>query len=88
MTRPSTSPSPPPGITDASLIRAMEENGIGRPSTYAPTVSTILDREYVIKDGKYLQMTPLGDVVNGLMMRPLQGHRGREVHRPHGGGAG
>ena len=45
----------------------MEENGIGRPSTYAPTVSTILDREYVIKDGKYLKMTPLGDVVNGLM---------------------
>ena len=58
---------PPARFTDASLIRAMEENGIGRPSTYAPTVSTILDREYVIKDGKYLKMTPLGDVVNGLM---------------------
>ena len=58
---------PPPRYTDASLIRAMEENGIGRPSTYAPTVSTILDREYVIKDGKYLHTTPLGEVVNGLM---------------------
>ena len=58
---------PPPRYTDASLIRAMEENGIGRPSTYAPTVSTILDREYVIKDGKYLHATPLGEVVNGLM---------------------
>jgi len=58
---------PPPRYTDASLIRAMEENGIGRPSTYAPTVSTILDREYVIKDGKYLHSTPLGEVVNGLM---------------------
>ena len=58
---------PPPRYTDASLIRAMEENGIGRPSTYAPTVSTILDREYVIKDGKYLRTTPLGEVVNGLM---------------------
>ena len=45
----------------------MEENGIGRPSTYAPTVSTILDREYVVKDGKYLRATPLGEVVNGLM---------------------
>ena len=45
----------------------MEENGIGRPSTYAPTVSTILDREYVIKDGKYLRATPLGVTVNGLM---------------------
>ena len=58
---------PPPRYTDASLIRAMEENGIGRPSTYAPTVSTILDRAYVIKDGKYLHTTPLGEVVNGLM---------------------
>ena len=58
---------PPPRYTDASLIRAMEENGIGRPSTYAPTVSTILDREYVVKEGKYLRTTPLGDVVTGLM---------------------
>ena len=58
---------PPARYTDASLIRAMEENGIGRPSTYAPTVSTILDREYVIKEGKYLRSTPLGEVVNGLM---------------------
>ena len=58
---------PPARYTDASLIRAMEENGIGRPSTYAPTVSTILDREYVIKDGKYLRATPLGVTVNGLM---------------------
>ena len=53
--------------TDATLIRTMEENGIGRPSTYAPTVSTILDREYVIKEGKYLRITPLGQVVNDLM---------------------
>ena len=58
---------PPARYTDATLIRAMEENGIGRPSTYAPTVSTILDREYVIKEGKYLKSTPLGEVVNGLM---------------------
>ena len=58
---------PPARYTDASLIRAMEENGIGRPSTYAPTVSTILDREYVVKEGKYLKTTPLGEVVNGLM---------------------
>ena len=58
---------PPARYTDATLIRAMEQNGIGRPSTYAPTVSTILDREYVIKDGKYLRPTPLGEVVTGLM---------------------
>ena len=58
---------PPARYTDATLIRTMEENGIGRPSTYAPTVSTILDREYVIKEGKYLRITPLGDVVTGLL---------------------
>ena len=58
---------PPAHYTDASLIRAMEEQGIGRPSTYAPTVSTILDREYVIKDGKYLHITNLGRVVTELM---------------------
>jgi DNA topoisomerase-1 len=58
---------PPARYTDATLIRAMEEQGIGRPSTYAPTVSTILDREYVIKEGKYLKITNLGRVVTELM---------------------
>ena len=50
----------------------MEENAIGRPSTYAPTVSTILDREYVVKEGKYLRTTPLGEVVNGFMCERFQ----------------
>ena len=58
---------PPAHYTDATLIRAMEEQGIGRPSTYAPTVSTIIDREYVIKEGKYLRITNLGRVVTELM---------------------
>jgi len=58
---------PPAHYTDATLIRAMEEQGIGRPSTYAPTVSTILDREYVIKEGKYLHITNLGRTVTELM---------------------
>ena len=58
---------PPAHYTDATLIRAMEEQGIGRPSTYAPTVSTILDREYVVKEGKYLRITALGHVVTALM---------------------
>jgi DNA topoisomerase-1 len=58
---------PPARYTDASLIRAMEEQGIGRPSTYAPTVSTILDRAYVEKEGKYLKITNLGRVVTELM---------------------
>ena len=58
---------PPAHYTDATLIRALEEQGIGRPSTYAPTVSTILDREYVMKEGKYLHITNLGRVVTALM---------------------
>ncbi|MDR3983741.1 MAG: type I DNA topoisomerase, partial [Dysosmobacter sp.] len=58
---------PPAHYTDATLIRAMEEQGIGRPSTYAPTVSTILEREYVMKEGKYLHITNLGRVVTALM---------------------
>ena len=58
---------PPARDTEATLIKALEEKGIGRPSTYAPTVSTILDREYVVKEGKYLRTTPLGEVVTGLM---------------------
>lgn len=58
---------PPARYTEASLIRAMEERGIGRPSTYAPTISTITDREYVVKEGKSLRPTPLGEVVTGLM---------------------
>ena len=58
---------PPARYTEATLIRAMEEKGIGRPSTYAPTISTITSHDYVIKEGKYLRPTPLGEVVTGLM---------------------
>lgn len=58
---------PPARYTEATLVKAMEETGIGRPSTYAPTVSTILDREYVVKEGKNLRPTPLGEVVTTLM---------------------
>ena len=57
----------PPRYTEASLVRKLEELGIGRPSTYAPTISTITDRQYVVKEGKYLRPTPLGEVVTGLM---------------------
>ncbi|NCE63340.1 type I DNA topoisomerase [Pseudoflavonifractor sp. 524-17] len=58
---------PPARYSEATLIKALEEKGIGRPSTYAPTISTILDREYVVKEGKNLRTTPLGEVVNNLM---------------------
>ena len=59
---------PPARYTEATLIRAMEEKGIGRPSTYAPTISTITSHDYVMKEGKYLKPTPLGEVVTKLMM--------------------
>ena len=59
---------PPARYSEASLIRALEEQGIGRPSTYAPTISTIMNREYVVKEGgRALRPTPLGEVVTGLM---------------------
>ena len=58
---------PPARYTEATLIRAMEEKGIGRPSTYAPTISAITARDYVIKEGKYLRPTPLGEVVTNMM---------------------
>ena len=58
---------PPARYTEATLIRAMEEKGIGRPSTYAPTISTILSRNYVVKEGRYLRPTNLGIVVTEMM---------------------
>ena len=58
---------PPARYTEATLIRAMEEKGIGRPSTYAPTITTITAHDYVMKEGKYLKPTPLGEIVTDLM---------------------
>ena len=60
---------PPARYTEASLINAMKENNIGRPSTYAPTIGTITEREYVEKEGKSLKPTALGEVVTGLMLK-------------------
>ncbi|MBD5475332.1 MAG: type I DNA topoisomerase [Lachnospiraceae bacterium] len=58
---------PAPHYTEASLVRAMEELGIGRPSTYAPTITTILARRYIVKENKNLYVTELGEVVNNMM---------------------
>ncbi len=58
---------PPPRYTEASLIKTMEENGIGRPSTYAVTITTITSREYVVRDGKAFKPTELGEVTTKLM---------------------
>ncbi len=59
---------PPAHYTEASLVRALEELGIGRPSTYAPTITTILARRYIVRENKNLYVTELGEVVNGMMM--------------------
>ncbi len=58
---------PPQRYSEAALLKALEENGIGRPSTYAPTISTILQRGYVVRDAKVLKPTELGKVVTDLM---------------------
>ena len=58
---------PPAHYTEASLVRAMEENGLGRPSTYAPTITNILGRHYIAKEGRSIVMTELGETVNGIM---------------------
>lgn len=60
---------PPPRYTEASLVRALEEKGIGRPSTYAPTISTILARGYITREQKRLMPTELGIIVNDIMKK-------------------
>jgi DNA topoisomerase-1 len=60
---------PPSRYTEATLVKALEEKGIGRPSTYAPIISTIQDRRYILKEGKTLKPTELGAIVNDLMKK-------------------
>ena len=60
---------PPAHYTEASLVKTLEEMGIGRPSTYAPTITLIINRRYVAKENKNLYMTELGEVVNNIMMQ-------------------
>ena len=63
---------PPARYTEATLVKAMEEQGVGRPSTYAATISTIEDREYVVKQDRRLAPTALGEIVTGLMKERFQ----------------
>ncbi len=60
---------PPAHFTEAALVKTLEELGIGRPSTYAPTITTIIARRYVAKEGKNLYITELGEIVNDMMIR-------------------
>ena len=58
---------PPAHYTEASLVKTLEELGIGRPSTYSPTITTLLGRRYIVKEAKNLYVTELGEVVNQIM---------------------
>ena len=60
---------PPARFSEGTLIKFFEENGIGRPSTYTPTITTIIDRGYVERDGKFLRPTELGEITNDIMVR-------------------
>lgn len=60
---------PPPRYTDASIIKFLEENGIGRPSTYAPIISTLLERFYVVRKAKQIEPTVLGKLVNEIIVK-------------------
>ncbi len=65
--RPEAESQPPPRYNEASLVHALEEKGIGRPSTYSPIISTIIDRKYIVREDRILKPTFLGEVVTKLM---------------------
>ena len=75
---------PPAHYTEATLVKALEELGIGRPSTYAPTISTIIARRYVAKENKNLYLTELGEVVDNIMLAVLPKHCRCEFYSQHG----
>ena len=79
---------PPPRFTEASLVKALEEKGIGRPSTYAPIISTILDRGYVIKEQGRFKATRLGEVVSDQLSQHFPRHHGPGLHGADGGAPG
>ena len=79
---------PPAHYTEASLVKTLEELGIGRPSTYAPTITTIINRRYVAKENKNLYLTELGEVVNNMMKQAFPSIVGRELYGQHGSSAG
>ena len=78
---------PPPRFTEASLIKALEEHGIGRPSTYAATISTIVERGYVRVEQRRLHPEVAAYFVTDYLVAQLRRLRRRRVHRRHGGGS-
>ncbi len=78
---------PPPRFSEATLVKALEELGIGRPSTYAPTIATVSERHYVLKDKGRLTPTQLGEITTDMLVKHFQRVAGLPVHRPDGGTA-
>ena len=75
---------PPAHYTEASLVKTLEELGIGRPSTYAPTITTILARQIYDKEKKNLYMTELGEAVNEMMKESFPSIVDVDLYRQHG----
>ena len=75
---------PPPRFTEASLVKALEEHGIGRPSTYASIISTLQDREYVEMDSRRFMPTDIGKIVNRFLTEHFHQLRGVRLHRRDG----
>ena len=78
---------PPPRFTEATLIKALEEHGIGRPSTYAATISTITDRGYVRVEERRLHPEPVAEIVTDFLVQHFGDVRRPGVHGPDGRGA-
>jgi hypothetical protein len=79
---------PPPRFNEATLVKELEADGVGRPSTYASILSTIQEREYVKKEGGKFAPTELGMVVTDLLLESFSESLRRDVHGSHGRGAG
>jgi DNA topoisomerase-1 len=79
---------PPPRFTEAALVKALEEYGIGRPSTYASIIQTLLFRKYVEMEGRAFKPTDVGRAVSNFLSRPFHPVRGLRLHRQAGGRAG
>ncbi len=78
----------PPRYTDATIVKTLEEKGIGRPSTYAPIISVLLDRYYVVRKSRQLIPTVLGKIINDMLSKSFPELLDPGLHRRHGAAPG